>query len=387
MERSAMRGRGSRITPRCARLHPGYILALAFVLLAAPAGAAEAFKLAIGQRGLWDSAIAEIGTEAGIFARHGIELQTFYTSGGGETQQAVISASSDIGVSAGTLGVLGAFAKGAPVRIIAGEATGTAEYYFVRAESPVRTMRDIKPAMTFAYSTNGSGTHITALRFLKEYGIEAKLVATGSVPATFTQVMSGQIEVGFSTPPFGLDAANEGRIRIIATANDLASVRSQTVRVTIANANDLKRRRGAYRAFIAAYRETIDWMYADPRAIAAFAPLRANTRGNGADRARPVLSENDAAARSGGGDRRPHGGWRRVQIHPAGAQPRAARRAAAAARAVIERPFSVMVQARLASDSSCPAKAGHPVNTDHHISDRPVFTGSSAFADDDESCA
>jgi NitT/TauT family transport system substrate-binding protein len=273
MERSEMRGLGSRITPRCARLHPGYMLlaALAAIFVSTPAPAAEVFKLAIGQRGLWDSAIAEIGTEAGIFARHGLELQAFYTSGGGETQQAVISASSDIGVSAGTLGVLGAYAKGAPVRIIAGEATGTAEYYFVRGQSPVRSMRDITPDMTFAYSTNGSGTHITALRFLKEYGIAPKLVATGSVPATFTQVMSGQIDVGFSTPPFGLDAANEGRIRIIATANDLTSVRSQTVRVTIANAADLARRREAYRAFIAAYRETIDWMYADPRAIAAFA--------------------------------------------------------------------------------------------------------------------
>jgi ABC-type nitrate/sulfonate/bicarbonate transport system substrate-binding protein len=243
---------------------------VAMLLVTAPA-AAEVFKLAIGQRGLWDSAIAEIGTEAGIFARHGLELQSFYTSGGGETQQAVISGSSDIGVSAGTLGVLGAYAKGAPVRIIAGEATGTAEYYFVRASSPVRAMGDIKPNMTFAYSTNGSGTHITALRFLKEYRIEPKLTATGSVPATFTQVMSGQIDVGFSTPPFGLDAANEGRIRIIAAANDLASVRSQTVRVIIANANDLARRREAYRKFIAAYRETIDWMYADPRAIPAFA--------------------------------------------------------------------------------------------------------------------
>jgi len=247
------------------------VLILAFIFASAPAGAADVFKLAIGQRGLWDSAIAEIGTEAGIFARYGLELQAFYTSGGGETQQAVISGSSDIGVSAGTLGVLGAFAKGAPVRIIAGEATGTAEYYFVRAESPVRSMRDIKPAMTFAYSTNGSGTHITALRFLKEYGIEPKLVATGSVPATFTQVMSGQVDVGFSTPPFGLDAAAEGRIRIIASANDLSSVRSQTVRVIIANAPDLARRRGAYSRFIAAYRETIDFMYDDPRAIAAFA--------------------------------------------------------------------------------------------------------------------
>jgi NitT/TauT family transport system substrate-binding protein len=234
--------------------------------------AADVLKLAIGQRGLWDSSFAEIGTQFGIFAKHGLELQSFYTSGGGETQQAVISGSADIGVSPGTLGVLGAFAKGAPIRIIAGEATGTAEYYFVRADSPVqKDFKGVKPEMTLAYSTAGSGTHITALRFMKDYGFAAKLVATGNVPATFTTVMSGQVDIGFSTPPFGLDALAEGRARLIALANDLPSVRNQTVRLIIANAADLARRREVYDRFIAAYRETIDWMYSDPRAIAAFA--------------------------------------------------------------------------------------------------------------------
>jgi NitT/TauT family transport system substrate-binding protein len=239
---------------------------------AQPAPAADVLKLAIGQRGLWDSSIAEIGTQAGIFAKHGLELQAFYTSGGGETQQAVISGSADIGVSPGTLGVLGAFAKGAPIRIIAGEATGTAEYYFVKADSPVQKgFKGVKPEMTLAYSTSGSGTHITALRFMKDYGFAAKLTATGNVPATFTSVMSGQVDIGFSTPPFGLDALAEGRARLIALANDLPSVRNQTVRVTIANATDLARRPDVYRRFIAAYREAIDWMYSDPRAIEAFA--------------------------------------------------------------------------------------------------------------------
>src|SRR5215211_4047001 len=248
------------------------LLAAVVALFAAPVLAADTLKLAIGQRGLWDSSIAEIGTQAGIFARHGLELQVFYTSGGGETQQAVISGSADIGVSPGTLGVLGAFAKGAPIRIIAGEATGTAEYYFVRADSPVqRDFKGVKPEMTLAYSTNGSGTHITALRFMKDYGFQAKLTATGNVPATFTSVMSGQVDIGFSTPPFGLDALNEGRSRLIALANDLPSVRNQTVRVIIANAGGLAKRREVYDRFIKAYREAIDWMYSDPRAIEAFA--------------------------------------------------------------------------------------------------------------------
>ncbi|HEY2134588.1 MAG TPA: ABC transporter substrate-binding protein [Xanthobacteraceae bacterium] len=252
----------------------GLMLAAAALVLAhvAPARADDLLRLAIGQRGLWDSSIAELGQAAGIFKQHGLELQVVYTSGGGETQQAVISGSVDIGVAAGSLGTLSIFVKGAPIRIIAGEATGTAEYYFVKADSPVqKDFKGVTPAMTLAYSTNGSGTHITALRFMKEYGFAAKLVATGSVPATFTQVMSGQVDIGFSTPPFGLDAMEQGKIRLVALANDLASVRTQTVRVIIANADDLARRPEVYARFVAAYRATIDWMYAGDAAIQAYA--------------------------------------------------------------------------------------------------------------------
>jgi ABC-type nitrate/sulfonate/bicarbonate transport system substrate-binding protein len=256
-------------------MRAGKFISLATLLLTAlqlgEALAADRLRLAIGQRGLWDSSFAEIGQQVGIFKKHGLELEVFYTSGGGETQQAIISGSADIGVSPGTLGVLGAYARGAPIRIIAAEATGTAEYYFVRSESPLKKFQDAAPETTLAYSTNGSGTHITALRFMKEYGFQAKLVATGNVPATFTSVMSGQVDIGFSTPPFGLEAQEQGKIRILALANDLPSVRNQTVRVTIANAADLVRRREVYRRFIQAYREVIDWMYADPRAIEMFA--------------------------------------------------------------------------------------------------------------------
>jgi NitT/TauT family transport system substrate-binding protein len=259
-----------------AKLKFSAVLAVLAAATSSPASADDLVRLAIGQRGLWDSSIAEIGQAAGIFRRSGLELQVVYTSGGGETQQAVISGSVDVGVAAGTLGVLGAYTKGAPVRIIAGEATGTAEYYFVRANSSVgKDFAGVTPNMTLAYSTTGSGTHITALRFMKERAFTAKLTATGSVPATFTQVMSGQVDIGFSTPPFGLDAIEKGEIRLIALANDLPSVRNQTVRVIIANATDLARRREVYGRFIHAYGETIAWMYTDDKAIAAFAQYAA----------------------------------------------------------------------------------------------------------------
>src|SRR5690349_993768 len=107
------------------------IITAALLAMAQPAAsrADDLLKLAIGQRGLWDSSIAELGQAAGLFKKHGLDLQVVYTSGGGETQQAVISGSVDIGVAAGSLGVLSIFAKGAPLRILPAEAPGPADYH------------------------------------------------------------------------------------------------------------------------------------------------------------------------------------------------------------------------------------------------------------------
>ena len=51
------------------------IAALALVL-AAPALAQDTLKLAIGQRGNWDTSVAEVGTRLGIFKKHNIQRQT-----------------------------------------------------------------------------------------------------------------------------------------------------------------------------------------------------------------------------------------------------------------------------------------------------------------------
>jgi NitT/TauT family transport system substrate-binding protein len=228
-----------------------------------PALADDTFRIAVGQRGLWDTSVVELGQRGGIFRKHGIALDILYTQGGGETQQAVISGGVELGVSAGTLGVFGAFAKGAPLRIIGAEMTGGADlFWYVRADSPIRTLHDTD-GKTIAYSTNGASTHAIVTAFMKQYGLKAKPVATGSPPATLTQVMSGQIDVGWAGPPFGLDLIDQGKIRLIATGNDADKLKSQTVRVLIANAATLRSRQPAIDRFLQAYRETVDWMYTD----------------------------------------------------------------------------------------------------------------------------
>jgi NitT/TauT family transport system substrate-binding protein len=244
-------------------------------LAATPVCAADKLKIAVGQREIWHGAPAALGERAGIFRKHDLELELLFTSGSGETMQATIAGSVDVGVAAGTFGVMGAYAKGAPIRIIGAESTGEDSYWYVRAESPVRSMADMK-GRTMAYSTNGSSTHANALAFVELYKVDARLVATGGFPATFTTVMSGQIDAGWSAPPYAMEALRKGEIRVIARSPELPLVKGHTVRVLIANKADLDSRPDVYRRFMRAYRETVDWMYASdeaPKIYAEFAKI------------------------------------------------------------------------------------------------------------------
>src|SRR5947199_9367183 len=140
--------------------------ALAVALFGGSASAEDTLKLAVGQRGNWDTSVSEIGQRAGIFKKQGLALELVYTQGAGETQQAVISGSVDLGIAAGVMGVLGAFSKGAPVRVIAAETTGAGDlYWYVRADSPIKTLKDTD-GKTLAYSTNGSSTHGIVTAFI-----------------------------------------------------------------------------------------------------------------------------------------------------------------------------------------------------------------------------
>jgi len=248
-----------------------FAAALLVAAAAAPAAAEDTLKLAIGQRGNWNTSIAELGNRAGIFKKHGLTLDMLYTAGGGETQQAVLAGAVDIGTAIGTMGVLGAYAKGAPIRIIAAETTGGADYWYVAAASPIRTLRDTD-GKTIAYSTTGASTHGVVLAFVRELGLKAKPVATGGPVPTLTQVMTGQIDVGWSTPPLGLKEIDEGKIRVLARATDLAVVRGQTIRVLATSADVLNRRKDAIVRFMDAYRESLAYIYSgNPKAMADFA--------------------------------------------------------------------------------------------------------------------
>ena len=190
-------------------------MTLALCLSAAPAFAADSIKATIGQRGNWDTAIIHLGTKAGIFARHNLEIEPVYTSGSGETLQPVISGSVDLGFAVGTLGAMAAYAKGAPVRIVGAQATGAADYWYAKTSSPIKTLKDTNDK-TIAFSTRGSSTNSIVLAFIKEFDLKAKPTPTGNPSSTLTAVMTDQVDVGWASPPFGLKEIDAGQIRVVA---------------------------------------------------------------------------------------------------------------------------------------------------------------------------
>ena len=248
------------------------LAALAILSLAQTARAEDSLKIAIGQINNWENQAPTLGQDAGIFKKYNLNLENFGTAGAGETIQAVISGSADVGAGVGLAGAMRAFSKGAPVRVILPAFTGTSDlYWYVKADSPIKSLKDATDKNTVAYSTSGSSSNNIVVAFVEELGLKAKPTSTGGLPGTLTSVMTGQIDIGWAAPPFGLKELNEGKIRIIARGSDVPSLRGQTVRVLIANAGALESKKDAIVRFVKGYREAVDWMYADPAAITAYA--------------------------------------------------------------------------------------------------------------------
>jgi len=253
------------------RLLTTFLAALMATAVTTGAVADDLLKLAVGAPNNWDSGVPDVGKRAGIFKKHGLDLEILYTNGGGETLQAVISGSVDIGIGAGTSSVLGAFSKGAPLRILLAGATGASDlYWYVSADSPLKSFKELN-GKTVAYSTTGASTHITVLALIKHFGVSAKAVSTGAAAGTLTQTMSRQIDVGWASPPFGLAELDNNKIRLIARGSDAPSTHDQTVRVHIVNANALKQRRAVIERFVAAYRESYEWLYGNPEGVKVYA--------------------------------------------------------------------------------------------------------------------
>jgi NitT/TauT family transport system substrate-binding protein len=242
--------------------------------LAATAAQAETLKLAIPQRGSWDTSLTEIGVRAGFFKEVGLDIELTYTEGGATNEQAVISGSVDIAMATGFLGMISAYVKGAPVRIISPEATGAPDiFWYAKADSPIKSLKDAH-GKSVAFSNPGSSSNLILLTLLKQAGVsDAKLVPVGAAPNAIPLVMTGQLDIGWATPPAAIKELDDKQIVIVAHGNDSPEIKNETVRVIAVNLATLQKNREAVVRFMKAYRKSVDYAYSNPKALATYAEI------------------------------------------------------------------------------------------------------------------
>jgi NitT/TauT family transport system substrate-binding protein len=246
------------------------VVGISLGLLAGHALSQDKVRAAVGQRGNWDTLFISQGMEAGIFKKNNLEVDITWTRGGAETLQAIITDSADVAMANGILGVIGAASKGAPVKIVSAQMTGAGDiFWYVKADSPIQSMKDMD-GKTMGYSRPGSSTDLVGRALAEHFKVKPKHVSTGGIPDTRTQVMSGQVDAGWSAAPFNFELIAEGKIRVLAKGSDVPSLNEQTVRVNAASVKFLKEKRDVARRFMKAYHESIDWVYANPDKATAF---------------------------------------------------------------------------------------------------------------------
>src|SRR5262249_30917698 len=145
--RSARRGRArdggygprSQNREETMKLAIGIVAASVCVLAAAPSDAADKVRLMISQKMPWELFAPEHALAEGYYKDENLDVEISYASGGADTLQTIITGSQDIATGNGALGVVAAFAKGAPVKVIASSGRGTEDvFWYVPKDSPIK---------------------------------------------------------------------------------------------------------------------------------------------------------------------------------------------------------------------------------------------------------
>jgi NitT/TauT family transport system substrate-binding protein len=236
--------------------------------------AAEIVKVAVPDRGEWDTSFTQFGLQQGFFQQKGLAVEIVRVANEASLEKAVISGNADIGVAARFPDILAAWLKGAPIKIISSEATGAPDiFWFSRAGGPIRRMEDLH-GQPVGYGEPASLSYFVLTTLLKQAGVnDARLVPTGTADNGIPMVFGAQLAASWGGPLAAAKDLLAGEVSLIARGNDSPLVRGQTTRVNVANAKFIAHHRSDVLGFLEAYKKSVDWAYSTPVALEAYARL------------------------------------------------------------------------------------------------------------------
>jgi len=183
----------------------------------AHAQAADKVRLGKAQGAAWTFLVADVGLEAGLFAKYGIEPEIIDLAGDAKVQQAFAAGSIDFGLGSGP--GLAFAAKGSPAIGVAAFAGAPRNISAtVLYDSPIKSVADLK-GKRISVSTVGSLTDwLTKQMAIKEgWGADGvTTVALGAINAAVAALVAGQVDavVLATEAGFQLEDRKAGRVLI-----------------------------------------------------------------------------------------------------------------------------------------------------------------------------
>lgn len=248
--------RRSRILPTAVA---SFALSLAAAAMSPLAGADT--KLVVGKSAVTSESnlAANVGERAGIFKKHGLDVEVIDFGGGGKMIQALTSGSVDIGVGAGIQ--MAFIVKGAPMLAICEDASTLPFVIGVPWDSPLKTLKDLR-GKTIGISSAGSLTDWLAQELVRTQGWrsdEITTVAIGSSPTASTAAFRlHRIDayVGGTSTFLGMEEKKTGRA-LAPVSTYIGKIAAGTIFASnrlVENSPDV------IRAFLAGWLETVRYM-------------------------------------------------------------------------------------------------------------------------------
>jgi ABC-type nitrate/sulfonate/bicarbonate transport system substrate-binding protein len=249
------------LSSRSSLLRPAVLLIVAAAqlgLAATGAGAQETLRVGRAIANSWSFVPLDVGMAAGIFAKHGLAIESVSFTGSARLQQGMAAKSIDIGLSSGP--ELAMVAKGAPVIAVGAIVLSPRMTITVRAGGPIRTAADLR-GKRIGVSTSASLTEWLTRELSRRegWGREGvQAIALGSDAAQIAAMKTEQIAGLVLDVATALRLENAGEGRIVLYFGDIIKDFIQNAayarRDLVASNPDLVRR------FLAGWYETIAYM-------------------------------------------------------------------------------------------------------------------------------
>jgi ABC-type nitrate/sulfonate/bicarbonate transport system substrate-binding protein len=240
-------------------VRPLVLAAFAALIVAAPARAEDVVRVGNSSANAFPFVVPNVGTEKGIFAKHGIKVEMSAFAGGGRLQQALIGNSVDLGLGSGP--EMASIAKGATTRAVAAFA-GPPLYLvmIVRKDTPIHTVKDLKGA-SIGVAAAGSLTDWLAHELSRRQGWGNDGIHTrplGATPTIIQAMRTKQIDGMVTGNSQAYDLAERDVSRTIVNFGDV--VKDFIIHVVYATNDFQAKNPDAIRRFLAGFFETIHYV-------------------------------------------------------------------------------------------------------------------------------